>query len=56
MSSPQTRTDTVRETLWDYTNRIHNTSDDVLFQEVGLLAQSLAVIHEYMLLSCVPVQ
>ena len=35
---------------------IHNTSEDVLFQDVGLLAQSLAVLCECMLLFCVPVQ
>jgi len=36
--------------------RIHNTSDDALFQEVDLLAQSFSVLHEYMLLFRVPVQ
>ena len=37
-------------------HRIHNTSDDALFQEMCLLAQSLAVFHKYMLLYRVPVQ
>ena len=37
-------------------SRIHNTSNNALFQEVGLLAQSLAVLHKCMLLFCVLVQ
>jgi len=36
--------------------RIHSISDDALFQEVGVLAQSLAVLCEYMLLIRVPAQ
>jgi len=35
---------------------MHNTSDDALFWEVSLLAPSLAVLREYMLYFCVPVQ
>ena len=39
---------------WSFTRhlkqfKIHNTSDNTLFQDVGLLAQSLAVLRECML-------